>query len=171
MDPRRLLPTLAVLTSVALAVTLLGHLVLDRDAPGTDRQRAAVTEAPARTVLREWDAARAAAWAQGDVAALRSLYTDGSAAGERDVAMLRRWVRRGFVVTGMRSQVLRWRVVGAGSGADSLVLEVTDRLTGAQARHRDGGRRTLPASTPRTRRITWRRVGGVWQVAASVPGR
>ena len=53
-----------------------------------------------------WDAARAEAWADGDVRRLGELYTPDSVAGRRDRAMLRAWLARGLVVRGLTTQVL-----------------------------------------------------------------
>ena len=80
-------------------------------------------------MLATWDVQRSAAWADGDVRRLESLYTEGSVAGERDAAMLRRWVDRGRVVTGLRMQVLSLREVSR--TADRWVLAVADRVVGA----------------------------------------
>lgn len=116
--------------------------------------------------LRTWDAGRARAWASGDVEALRSLYTETSAAGERDASMLRRWSRRGLRVEGMQTQVLAARVVER--SPDRVVLVVTDRLARAVAV--GGGRRVvLPGDAPTTRRVTLRLGGSGWRVASVVP--
>ena len=102
MTVRRAVPALviAVLVAVALgsvAVTLVGlHrdpapvVVTDPPPPAESRPEVAAAE-----VLAAWDAERAAAWADGDVRRLRSLYTAGSVAGDRDVAMLRALARPG----------------------------------------------------------------------------
>lgn len=113
----------------------------------------------ARAVLRRWDAARASAWRAGDTDALAALYTPGSVAGRRDVAMLRRWNGRGVRVTGMTVQVLALRVLRRDE--QRLVLRVTDRLVGARA-----GRVTLPRDQPTTRRVELRRSQGTWRVAS-----
>ncbi|MDN5746054.1 MAG: hypothetical protein L0H31_13140 [Nocardioidaceae bacterium] len=129
-------------------------------------------------VLREWDRSRAAAWAAGDVAALRDLYRRGSTAGERDVAMLRRWRERGLRVRGMSMQVLSVEL--RARTARRLVLVVTDRLVGARA-VRGGGSATpsggqpsglpLPEDRASSRRLTFTRVGGRWLLSAATPTR
>ena len=121
---------------------------------------------PALAALRSWDAGRARAWASGDVDALRSLFTAGSAAGLSDVAMLRRWRERGLRVEGMETQVLAARV--AGRSRDRLVLVVTDRLASAVAVG-PGRRVGLPSDGVTTRRVTLRLVDGAWRVASVLP--
>lgn len=116
-------------------------------------------EPTAREVLAGWDAERSAAWADGDVRRLASLYTDGSVAGERDVAMLRRWVDRGRVVTGLRMQVLSLREVSR--TADRWVLAVVDRVVGAES---DGV--PLPTDEPSAHTLVLRQVAGEWLVSA-----
>lgn len=116
-------------------------------------------------VLRDWDRARAAAWADGDVRGLARLYVTGSEAGARDVAMLRAWRDRGLRVEGMSMQVLavelRARTIRR------LVLVVTDRLVGAQAVGA-GDRRALPRDDPTTRRLVFRRVDDRWLLESAV---
>ncbi|MEJ7834213.1 MAG: hypothetical protein WKF79_14965, partial [Nocardioides sp.] len=120
----------------------------------------------ALSVLRQWDARRAAAWAGGDVPALRRLYTRGSEAGRRDVSMLRRWVDREWRVQGMQMQILASTVVE--ESAARVAVRVTDRLTGAVAVGR-GRRVVLPGDGATTRQITLRRMAGEWRVAAVEP--
>lgn len=117
-------------------------------------------------VLRDWDRARAAAWAAGDPAALRGLYAPGSAAGRADVAMLRRWTARGLRVEGMTMQVLS---VELRLRTDRrLVLVVTDRLVGAVAVGPDDRRSALPRDGETRRRLEFRRTGGDWLLASAV---
>ena len=125
------------------------------------------TAAPRRrvaalAVLGAWDVRRAAAWAAGDEAALAALYTDGSAAGRRDRAMLGRYVARGLRVRGMRMQVLAGKVRSRTAGR--IVLVVTDRLAHAVAVRR-GTRVVLPRDRATRRTIVLRRVAGEWRVA------
>lgn len=175
--PRVLLAVLAVLTCslVVVGVTALVDRPPPRPRPTATGQAApAPTPEPPRTTalsaLRQWDASRAAAWAGGDVPALRELYTRSSEAGRRDVSMLRRWVERGLRVQGMQMQVLDSAVVE--ESAVRMVVRVTDRLTGAVAVGR-GRRVVLPGDGVSSRRIMLRRVAGQWRVAAvtSVPFR
>lgn len=117
-------------------------------------------------VLRDWDRARAAAWAEGDPAALRDLYARGSAAGRADVAMLRRWTARGLRVEGMGMQVLAVELrLRTGR---RLVLVVTDRLVGAVAVGPDGRRTPLPRDGATRRRLEFRRTEGEWLLASAV---
>jgi hypothetical protein len=119
---------------------------------------------PASDVLRAWDAARADAFAEGDVAALRSLYVEGSGAGTSDVALLRAYLRRGLRVEEMRMQLLAVEVLREERGR--LRLRVTDRLAGAFAVG-EGTRVALPQDAASTRVVELRRApGGGWRVAA-----
>jgi hypothetical protein len=113
----------------------------------------------AREVLAAWDAERSEAWAAGDVRRLGSLYTDGSVAGERDVAMLRRWLDRGRTVTGLRVQVLSFREVSRTD--DRLVVTVVDRVVGGES-----GGEPLPGDGPTRHRLLFRLVDGDWLVSS-----
>lgn len=137
---------------------------------GSDRPSAAVSRATPTAgvadglaVLAAWDRRRAAAWAGGDPAALRALYTRDSRAGRRDRAALAAYADRGLRVVGLRSQLLAGRVVDRARGR--LVLRITDRLARATA----VGAKTrvvLPAAVPRRREIVLRRSTGRWRVAS-----
>lgn len=111
-------------------------------------------------VLRDWDRARADAWAAGDADALRRLYVRGSGAGRADVAMLRRWSGRGVRVEGMTMQVLAVEL--RARTARRVVLVVTDRLVGARA-----GGVALPRDQATTRELVFRSVDGAWLLAAA----
>lgn len=119
----------------------------------------------ALAVLHDWDVRRAAAWAAGDPGALRRLYTSRSAAGESDVALLRRYVARGLVVRDLSMQVLRARVLV--SRPRRLELEVTDRLAEAVAGRPGDVRlvRRLPESAASTHLVVLRRPAHTWLVA------
>jgi hypothetical protein len=175
MAIHRAVPSLviAVLVTVALASVAMTVVGLRRDpapqtAPPSDPPTAAepLPEVEAAAVLAAWDADRAAAWASGDVRRLRSLYVPGSVAGERDSARLRRWLDRGLVVEGLRTQVLSLREVDR--SPDRWVLAVTDRIVGGVAAG-NGTSTVLPNDTPSTRTVTLRLVGDRW-VVASVRG-
>ncbi|HWJ08602.1 MAG TPA: hypothetical protein VNS46_04455 [Nocardioides sp.] len=117
-------------------------------------------------VLRDWDRARAAAWAAGDAEALGELYAPGSAAGRADVAMLRRWTARGLRVEGMTMQVLSVELrLRTGR---RLVLVVTDRLVGAEAVAPGGRHVALPRDGATRRRLEFHRSGGRWLLASAV---
>lgn len=120
---------------------------------------------PASDVLREWDRARSRAYADGDVGALRGLYAVGSEAGRSDVRLLRAYLRRGLVVTGMQVQLLAVEVLH--ESPTRLRLRVTDRLTGAAAVDRDGTAIRLPRDAVSTRVVELVRDGGrgPWRVA------
>ena len=165
MRPTRLLLALLVACVCAAAVGLV--VVLGPAAqPDSGAASRPVDDGPALAALRAWDAGRARAWASGDVAALRSLYTAGSAAGQRDAVMLARWQDRGLRVEGMQTQVLAARVVDHAAGR--LVLVVTDRLARAVAVG-PGRRVVLPSDGATTRRVTLHLVDGVWRVASVLP--
>lgn len=145
-------------------MTLLLSLVL----PVLVAAPAAPPVVEAAAVLHAWDDRRGAAWADGDVSALRSLYAPGSETGRADVAMLRAWVARGLRVEGSSMQLLRVEVRRA--DASRLTLVVTDRLVGAVAVG-PGVRRPLPRDEASTRRIVLVRRAGEWRVAQASPAR
>jgi hypothetical protein len=118
----------------------------------------------AAAVLREWDAARAEAWAEGSVPALRRLYVDG--AGERDVGLLRAYRRRGLTVDGLRMQVLGLDVLRHRSG--EWRLRVTDRVADGVVTDRDGRRRPLPRDQATTREVVLVRGDDGWRVSEVV---
>ena len=118
---------------------------------------------PAADVLRAWDRARSHAWAAGDVRVLRELYTPGSVAGRRDVAMLRSYLDRGLVVQGLETQLLA--VEELSRGPTRWVLRVTDRIASGTALGR-GVQRALPQDGATTATLTLRRVGDGWRVAS-----
>jgi hypothetical protein len=129
-----------------------------------ERDRAAgVRRERAVGVLHEWDRRRAAAYAEGDATALRRLYVPGSTAGRADVRLLKGYVARGYVVTGMRMQLMAVRVVA--TSADRLRLRVTDRLSEAVA-VTDTDRVRLPHDEASDRVIVLCRDAGGWRVAA-----
>ncbi|MBD8869869.1 hypothetical protein IE331_09555 [Nocardioides sp. MJB4] len=115
----------------------------------------------ALATLAAWDLRRAAAYAEGDPAALRALYLPGSRTGARDLAVLRRWSRRGLRVTGMRTQVLSGLVLRR--GRDRVVVRVTERLVGATAVG-TAVRLRLPRDRPSRRTVTLVRRAGEWLV-------
>lgn len=93
----------------------------------TTRTRYAVPDdelARATALLRRWDRARSAAYAQGDAAALRRLYVGGS--GTADVAILRAYAARGLRVHGLRLQLVEVEVLRHRPG--EWRLRVVDRL-------------------------------------------
>jgi hypothetical protein len=160
---------LAAVLVVGLTVGAAGVLRLT-DAAGPRRQPAepgpsadGVLRNDTLSVLHAWDRRRSRAWADGDVRALRGLYTASSMAGVRDCAMLRLWRDRGLVVRHLTMQVLDVRVRGRTAGR--VVLVVTDRLTGAVAVG-SGVRRDLPADRASTHTVALRRIAGEWRVSS-----
>jgi hypothetical protein len=176
--PRLLLALVAALVAASSLSACAGDRSAGPDhsggvsAPRLARAVAAPATFPASDVLRSWDTARAAAFADGDVAALRSLYVEGSAAGTSDVALLRDYLRRGLRVEGMHMQLLAVEVLR--EERRLLRLRVTDRLAGAVAVG-EGIRVVLPHDAASTRVVELRRSpGGRWRVATvrgSVPRR
>lgn len=162
MDPRRLLPYLLALTACAVLAT--GGLVLatQRSSPPEAAPAKAPSTGP-REVVAEWDARRSAAWAQGDVAALRELYTATSPTGRADAQMLAAYVDRGLRVDGLATQVLALEVLD--EGAEELTVRVTDRVVGGVVTG-DGTSTPLPRDRPTTRTLALRRVDGVWLVVS-----
>lgn len=145
---------------VGVAVALLCPAAPRDAAPGA---AAGSPQAPsALVVLHRWDSARSAAWAAGDVPALRRLYTPGSPAGRADVRLLRRYLARGLRVQGLATQVFSARTVVARPRWVRLVL--VDRLAGGVARGH-GIRVPLPRDRADQRTVTLRRVAGRWLVA------
>jgi hypothetical protein len=115
-------------------------------------------------LLARWDARRARAYARGDVAALRALYVAGSAAGARDVTVLRSYLRRGLRVRGLRMQLLAVEV--RAHRPERVRLRVTDRVLGATAVGRGWSHR-LPADQPTSRSLILVRVDGAWRVGSA----
>ena len=133
--------------------------------PGTGAESSSVRlEARAAVLLHAWDVRRARAWAQGDVAGLRSLYVPGSGAGERDASMLRAWLRRGLRVRGLSTQLLAVRVVSR--TPRRLVLDVTDRIVSGSATRSGAAPVALPVDLPSQRVLVLERSVAGWQVAA-----
>jgi hypothetical protein len=166
------IPVAMMVLVLGLTVGVVGVAVLSvhPGAVGASPAAPDVSRAPAGTrssalaVLDGWDQRRARAWATADETALGALYTRDSTAGAGDVAVLDRYRRRGLAVRWMRMQVLDARVLTRRPAV--LVLEVTDRLTEAEAVPIAGGPgRPLPADTATTHRLVLRRVGGQWLMA------
>jgi hypothetical protein len=118
----------------------------------------------AAAVLHAWDARRAAAWAEADVAALGALYTARSATGRADVAMLAAWRSRGLRVVGMRTQLLRLEVQAA--SRRRIAVRVVDRLVGGSVVPSGVA---LPVDRPTGHTVVLRRVTGEWLVARAGP--
>lgn len=114
------------------------------------------------SVLHQWDAARAAAWAAGDASALRQLYTRGSPAGRADVRLLRRYAERGLRVRGLETQVFSIRVLER--APRRVAVRLVDRIVGGVAVG-DGRCLALPRDRADTRTVTLRLVRGRWLVA------
>jgi hypothetical protein len=177
VDPRRLLPAITALACALVVVTVAVVLARPDPTRPLDPGSAASPVPPASvpppssgrpvrsrpaSVLAAWDARRAAAWAQGDAAALARLYAAGAEAGAADVRLLRDYLRRGLRVEGLTTQVLALRV--AARSAHRLELVVTDRVVGAEAVGA-GSPIALPVGRPSTRRVVLVRDDERWVVA------
>lgn len=161
MDPRRLLPILVGLTLLAVLGTA-ALVALRPDSTGAAPRAVTPALDGPPSVLADWDARRARAWASGDVDGLRDLYVVGSRSGRADARMLASYVARGLTVRGLRTQVLALDVLEA--SAESVEVRVTDRVSGAEAV--DGETVIpLPDDRPSTRRVVLRLVEGEWLVA------
>ena len=144
---------------------LVGAVLLPADEPARRATRTA-DRTGAIAVLHDWDRRRAAAWRAGDLRALGRLYVAGSRAGRADRAMLASYVERGLRVTGIRMQVAAAQVRQAGD--DRMVLLVTDRLVGAQARG-VAGSLPLPVDRWSRRRVVLVHEGERWLVSRVTP--
>jgi hypothetical protein len=168
VDPRRILPVLAAVAAACVVATTVVGLARPGDGPEAPRREAVVPRAAAGAapgpagVLARWDEQRAAAWAAGDVEALRRLYAVGSRTGRADLRLLRHYLDRGLRVEGLTTQVLALDVVHR--SARRLVLDVTDRVVGGSV---VGGPTpvALPADRASTRQVVLVRTGERWLVA------
>lgn len=122
---------------------------------------------PGLRMLRSFDAARARAWADGDLDDLAALYAPGSAAQERDVAALASYVERGLVVEDLTTQVLRADLRRA--DRRTRVMAVTDQVVGGLVVGDEVRPTALPGDQPTDHLLTWRRVDGEWLLAEVEP--
>lgn len=161
-----MVPASVLLALVSLLATAGVWALTSRETPERSErpegiERPALRRIEALSALREWDDRRADAWAAGDVAELRGLYVEGSRTGRSDTRMLRRYLERGLVVRGMRTQLLAVRVLHQGSV--TMTLDVTDRVSGAQVVG-EGIAVPLPRDQASRRRVELQRVRGRWLV-------
>jgi len=162
------------LVALGMALGIVGTLFVAPDGaapadsaspsrPADTAETAQVASATAVDVLRGWDLSRARAYADGDAAALRSLYVAGSVAGTRDAQLLRSYAGRGLRVEEMKMQILAVDVLAHSQGR--WRLRVTDRLHAAVAVG-DDGRIALPRDEASTRVVTMVLRAGIWKVAS-----
>jgi hypothetical protein len=146
---------------VAAVLLVVGTALWPHDEAGPPRTDPVADRTGPIAVLRAWDRDRAAAWRAGDVRALGRLYVPGSRAGAADRAMLASYADRGLQVTGIRMQVAAVEVRRA--DGDRIVLVVTDRLVGGEAR---GSETVVPLPVDRwsSRRVVLVRTGERWRV-------
>jgi hypothetical protein len=175
MVRRRSLPFLVVLTGVVVGlVTGVTAVVLavDRPAPGSSTDLLAPRTGQAARlgalgVLRDWDRARARAFARDDETALAALYVAGSRTGLADQRVLAGYRERGLRVIRMTTQVLAAAVLREQPARIEMV--VTDVLADAAAVDADGSRWALPHDRPTTRRVVFVRSRDRWLVAEAYP--
>ena len=155
----------AVSAVVGLATGMVSVLLTGgHDRPDSTTSAATpATEPFAGRVLREWDARRSRAYAEGDGQALSRLYVAGSRTGAADRALLRSYRDRGLRVSEMYTQVLALTV--REQTDQRLVVVVTDVLADAIAGDRAHARWALPHDRPTTRRVVLVRDHGSWLVA------
>lgn len=140
---------------VSVAVTLLAAA---SPPPAKPAEPAEAIGVRAVRALESWQDARALAWAQGDVSALRRLYVPGSEAGRRDTAALSAFAERGVRVE------LRTR-----SDALAVLVARPDRLVlreraGVRAVAVMGGRRRETPEVWGWRRLELVRARGGWRL-------
>lgn len=148
--------SVTVCTVTVLSIQAGGH-----PPPPPSHAEAAVVPTSPLAVVHAWDRRRAEAWARSDVRALRSLYTLRSHTGRRDVAALRAYAGRGLHVTGMRRQVLGFRVLARTT--ERIVVRVRSRVVGAVAVGA-AGEAVLPTARPTTYRMVLVRAADGWDV-------
>lgn len=124
-------------------------------------------DAPAARILRDWDAARARAYAGASPSDLRALYVPRSAVGRADRRVLRAYAGRDLTVRDARMEVAE--IVEVGRTPTCLRLAVVERLGPAYAVAEDGRRLPLPRDNWRERRLVLAYTGGQWRMAAATP--
>jgi hypothetical protein len=134
----------------------------ERTPPGRLEVGAGSVEVHALAVLHAWDARRAAAYARGDVPALRRLYVGGSLAGARDARTLRGYVALGLHVEGLHMQVLRAAVVR--DDRRLVEVRVLERLASGRATSGAGDGVALPRDEADDHVVTLVRRRGAWLV-------
>lgn len=162
-EPVHRRPILVALLVIVLLAGCTATAQTHRRGGGVDRERPVVG---ALAVLHRWDERRAAAYASGDVRALRRLYLRGSWAGARDARILREYADRGLVVDGVAPQVVRARLVERSGRV--LRLRVLERLVRTTVRS-DRSETSLPAGRLRDLVVTLVRERGRWRVCSVQP--
>ena len=127
------------------------------------------TEAPDqsdrwRSVLRQLDRKRAAAFAQDRPGLLAKVYLPGSAVLAEDQATMAAYRSRGLRVVGLRMRLLRFHVLNASPAR--VVLEVVDQLAPATAVDQSARIVDLRRDRPTRHRIVLRRTPAGWRIAA-----
>jgi hypothetical protein len=157
-----LVRSLLVAASATLALGACTAQTGARTQPGPPDVGAGSAEVHALAVLHAWDARRAAAYARGDVPALRRLYVDGSRAGTRDARTLRGYVDLGLHVEGLRMQVLRAAVLR--DDRRVVRVQVRERLASGRASSGAGDGVALPRDRADDHVVTLVRRRGAWVV-------
>lgn len=168
-DGRRSPSGCGTLSGMSWSVVALAAALLLPVAPGGGDRSSSTEVRVALATLHEWDAARGAAYAAGDGQRLEGLYAPGSAAGARDVAVLRSYAGHRWRITSLVTQVRSIRVLGHSAGR--WRLRTVDRVRGiADTPERC---RPLPAGRFRVHDLVLVRGPGGWVVASALlsPGR
>jgi hypothetical protein len=118
---------------------------------------------PACLLLGGLDATRTQAFVSDDERRLRDVYANDQAA-RADVETLRSYRKRGLRLEGMLLVRESCRV--AGRSAESITLEIVDRLGPTRVRAKDGSRRELPRDRPTRRTVVLDLTDHGWRVAA-----
>jgi hypothetical protein len=156
-------PVIAVVATLALGACTAGTGA--RTLPGPPDVGAIRAEPHALGVLHDWDARRATAYAQGDVARLRRLYVEGSRAGTRDARTLRSYVDLGLRVEHLGMQVLRAEVLR--DDREVVRVRVRERVASGRVSG-EGGAVPLPRDRVDGHVITLVRHRGAWVVRSVV---
>jgi hypothetical protein len=115
------------------------------------------------TVLDQLDRRRAEAFAQGDLAALDTVYAPGSPALGRDRERLRELLAANARARGLRLQITR--AEAAALGPDRVVLRVVDRLAPHVLVDPSGNElERRPGRGPAEWQVTMLRAGSGWRV-------
>ncbi len=116
-------------------------------------------------MLREWDAARAAALTRGDRGALGRLYAPRSDLARADVALLERYRRRGLELTAVQHQAVSVELTA--SGRRLVELTVVERLAVVGVRDSTGRERRLSGSSFARHALRFERAGGAWRLSSA----
>jgi len=118
---------------------------------------------PACLLLAGLDTTRTQAFVSDDERRLRDVYLNEQVA-RADVDTLRSYRERGLRLEGML--LVRESCRFAGRSAESITLDIVDRLGPTWVRAKDGSRRELPRDRPTPRTVVLELTEFGWRVAA-----